>query len=74
VAVTLKGVRPYTARDKVQAAGPRRVLVHNHVQPAAQSGRRGFRAWEDDPSDRYVACACGWCPELGAHHRVAAVE
>jgi hypothetical protein len=74
VAVTLGVLKHYTSRDKVEAAGPGRVLVHNDVQPAKKSGTRGFRAWEDDPSDKYVACSCGWCPELGAHYRVAAVE
>ena|SRR6516164_4120170 len=46
------------------------VLVHNSVRPAKRLGTRGFRAWLDQPSERYVTCACGWARELGTHYRV----
>ena len=39
------------------------VLVHNSVRPAKRLGTRGFRAWLDQPSERYVTCACGWARE-----------
>ncbi len=67
-------VKHYTLGDKIKAAGPGRVLVHNHVKPAQKSGTRGFRAWEDDPSAKYVECSCGWHPEFGTRYRVAAIR
>jgi hypothetical protein len=34
-----------------------KVLVHNHVKP--EPGARGFRAWLDDPNEKYEVCTCG---------------
>jgi hypothetical protein len=34
------------------------ILVHNHVQPTRHLGLEGFRAWLDDPGDRYEVCPC----------------
>jgi hypothetical protein len=48
-----------------------KVLVHNHVRPTSQLGFAGFRAWLDDPEDKYEICHCGWAPKLSEHYRVA---
>jgi hypothetical protein len=48
-----------------------RVVVHNRVRPAHPLGRKGFRAWLDEPGDRYEPCDCGWAAEtLVEHYRV----
>jgi len=47
-----------------------RVVVHNHVRPAARLGDRGFRAWTQKPVDELVLCDCGWAPGLDSHYRV----
>jgi hypothetical protein len=44
-----------------------KVLVHNQLQ--SQGGSRGFRAWLDDPDEKYEVCTCGWAPRL-VHHKV----
>jgi len=62
--------RYYSVDEEIRPAATGRVLVHNHVRPAQRSGTRGFRCWEADPEPKYVACGCGWRPELGTHHRV----
>jgi hypothetical protein len=64
-------MRYYSVDEEIKAAAPGRVLVHNHAPPAERSGTRGFRAWEDDPTPQYVACGCGWRPDLGIHYRVS---
>jgi len=46
-----------------------KVLVHNHVKSTSRLGSRGFRAWLDDPDEKYEVCTCGWAPHL-VHHRV----
>lgn len=46
------------------------VLVHNHVRPTRQLGRRGFRAWLQSSSESLEPCPCGWAAELGQHFRV----
>jgi hypothetical protein len=43
-----------------------KVLVHNHVKSRPSS--RGFRAWLDDPNEKYEVCTCGWAPHL-QHYR-----
>jgi hypothetical protein len=40
--------------------GPDRVIVHNHVTPAAHNGLRGFRAWTQDKDRSLVECPCCW--------------
>jgi hypothetical protein len=51
-------------------------FAHNDVRHTARtrSGTNGFRAWPVDdpayPAAIYVACNCGWRPELGTHYRV----
>lgn len=47
-----------------------RVVVHNHIQPQAELGMNGFRAWLAKPSYRIEPCTCAWAPNLGAHYRV----
>jgi hypothetical protein len=46
-----------------------KVLVHNYVRPTSRLNSRGFRAWLDDPDEKYEVCTCGWAPQL-VHHRV----
>jgi hypothetical protein len=48
-----------------------KVLVHNHVRPTLQLGFAGFRAWLDDPGEKYEICNCGWASKLSEHYRVA---
>jgi hypothetical protein len=48
-----------------------RVLVHNRVTPTRKLGSRGFRAWLAAPDEKWVACDCGWAPELGQHYAVS---
>jgi hypothetical protein len=48
-----------------------RIVAHNHVQPAAVLGMRGFRAWLAEPSDKYEICRCGFAPQVATHYRVA---
>jgi hypothetical protein len=40
------------------------MLVHNHVRPTLRLGFAGFRAWLDDPEERYEVCTCGWAAQL----------
>jgi hypothetical protein len=48
-----------------------KILLHNNVVPARRIGSRGFRIWLSSPdSTKYVACDCGWAPELGKHYRI----
>lgn len=51
-----------------------KILVHNHIIPAATIGLRGFRIWLSKPHKRYKKCDCGWHPELGTHYRVKAID
>lgn len=39
---------------------PHRVIVHNHVVPAAENGLRGFRAWTQNKDRSLVECPCCW--------------
>jgi hypothetical protein len=48
-----------------------KVLVHNHIRPTLRLGFAGFRAWLDDPGEKYEICDCGWAPKLSEHYRVA---
>jgi hypothetical protein len=48
-----------------------KVLVHNHVRPTLRLGFAGFRAWLDDPGEKYEICNCDWAPKLSEHYRVA---
>jgi hypothetical protein len=63
-------LRANARRRPARAAGM--VLAHNHVQHNEWTpvGVNGFRAFfchrEDLPS--FVACPCGWRPELGKHY------
>jgi hypothetical protein len=63
------GVNYLTGIPKPLDVPPGRIVVHNHDKPASRLGTRGFRAWTDEPSDRYGVCGCGWAPELGPHYR-----
>jgi hypothetical protein len=48
-----------------------RVLVHNHVRPAARLGTRGFRFWyQVGEYPPLLLCACGWAPEIADHYRL----
>jgi hypothetical protein len=48
-----------------------KIVVHNNVVPAKRIGSRGFRIWYvAADSSKYVACDCGWAPELGEHFRI----
>jgi hypothetical protein len=47
-----------------------KILVHNRGQPTARLGSRAFRAWFDDPGDRYEPCTCGWAANLPRHYQV----
>jgi hypothetical protein len=53
---------------KIVPAG--KILVHNRGQPTARLGSRAFRAWFDDPGDRYEPCTCGWGATLPGHYQV----
>jgi hypothetical protein len=48
------------------------VLIHNHMPHIARTrqGTNGSRAWFSPLSEKYIACDCGWRPELGKHHCV----
>jgi hypothetical protein len=57
--------------EKLPRTAPEgRIIVHNFVRPTRHLGMRGFRAWTDEPSERYELCNCGWASELGNHYRV----
>ena len=65
-------LRRVPTRDQVPEG---KIVVHSHVRPnkglpGQPLGMRRFRAWTDDPSDRYVVCDCGWASHLGVHYRV----
>jgi hypothetical protein len=47
-----------------------KILVHNRGQPTARLGSRAFRAWFDDPEERYEPCSCGWAVNLPGHYQV----
>lgn len=47
-----------------------KVLVHNRGQPTSRLGSRAFKAWLDDPSDRYAPCTCGWASNLPNHYQL----
>jgi hypothetical protein len=47
-----------------------KILVHNRGQPTSRLGSRAFRAWFDDPGDRYEPCTCGWAPNLSEHYQL----
>jgi hypothetical protein len=46
------------------------VLVHNGVRHTISTGQgvRGFRYWEQEPTDNIEPCSCGWRPEWGKHY------
>ncbi len=47
------------------------ILVHNNIVPTRRINTRGFRIWYASPDERkYVACDCGWAPELREHYRI----
>jgi hypothetical protein len=46
-----------------------KVLVHNYAGPISRLHSHTFRAWLDDPAEKYEICTCGWAPRL-VHHRV----
>ena len=47
-----------------------RIVVHNNVRPSRRLGKRGFRAWLDEPGPDKEPCDCGWAPQIGRHYRV----
>jgi hypothetical protein len=47
-----------------------KILVHNRGQPTSRLGSRAFRAWFDEPGDRYEICTCGWAPNLPEHYQI----
>jgi hypothetical protein len=57
---------PYQAAE---VSADRQSAVHNYVRPTSRLNSRGFRAWLDDPDEKYEECTCGWAPHL-VHHRV----
>lgn len=48
-----------------------KILVHNRGQPTSRLGSRAFKAWFDDPSDRYTRCVCGWASNLSEHYQLS---
>lgn len=47
-----------------------KILVHNRGLPTTRLGSRAFKAWFDDPGDRYEPCTCGWASSLPGHYQL----
>jgi hypothetical protein len=55
-----------------QRPPPGYILVHNRVETILRTGEDtpGFRVWWTRPGAEFVACDCGWRPDLGEHYRI----
>ena len=61
----------YLTRIPTDGIPAGKIVVHNHVLPAAPLGNHGFRAWLAPKTPMNVEiCPCRWAPGLGPHYRV----